>query len=554
MTHQPRQVLATLSLWLAAAPSALGSAASLATSPLLPGVAVTAAAMTTLTGCRVTDEDVHRWEKTEFGPNKLAAVVTHDKYAPALRIEAAASLIRMKPRNGKRVGIERLQESLRDLQPDERKKLVGGLIPIIIAEMDKPAPQQQGMAAEEKKAVDPSIPFKDAAFGLLIYDKAVLVTEDEHKTAIKEALLRWAVADFTTRIAISSQLYGLEQMFRFYKEEGVRVLPPLIKPDSAFDRIAALVADLGDAPTKLAAGQKLVELAKATEGSAFFNKMKPLIKEANLKGGADIDDKRLNLQVTSFQEEQVIKIFASIKKVAKQSRPAVDYLLQVAADKSRSVKIRQAALAALEGALDRQNSNDGTTVLAVASAEDTPDEVRDLAFQRITEQPRETVVKGLYGLFEQKDDKKWKIRWVAASTLLKMSTTKDIPEFLTKLPPALAPGFGMSEPIEYATQMGKMTPPVTREAMTTELKNPVLSIRLTALGYFYAYGKTGDIPLLAAVREDKALLPKVTDNDAKWQCQVPKAGGAKNETETKELASVGDFVKFCVEPNMATRK
>ncbi|MCS6901297.1 MAG: hypothetical protein RMJ98_16615, partial [Myxococcales bacterium] len=53
-----------------------------------------------LVGCSVSNEDVHRWERTEQGPIKLGAVVRHDKYPTRLRIEAAMSLIRMKPRSG----------------------------------------------------------------------------------------------------------------------------------------------------------------------------------------------------------------------------------------------------------------------------------------------------------------------------------------------------------------------------------------------------------------------------------------------------------------------
>src|SRR5579859_6768844 len=59
-------------------------------------------------GCAVSDSDVHRWETTAAGPEKLYAIVTHDKYSFPLRDEAALSPIRMSPRNGKRVGLEYL--------------------------------------------------------------------------------------------------------------------------------------------------------------------------------------------------------------------------------------------------------------------------------------------------------------------------------------------------------------------------------------------------------------------------------------------------------------
>ncbi|PKN48777.1 MAG: hypothetical protein CVU63_04025, partial [Deltaproteobacteria bacterium HGW-Deltaproteobacteria-20] len=55
-------------------------------------------------GCRVDQDDIQRWETTERGPAKLVAVITHDKYEPALRVEAALALVRMRPRGGRRVG------------------------------------------------------------------------------------------------------------------------------------------------------------------------------------------------------------------------------------------------------------------------------------------------------------------------------------------------------------------------------------------------------------------------------------------------------------------
>ena len=83
------------------------------------------------------------------------------------------------------------------------------------------------------------------------------------------------------------------------------------------------------------------------------------------------------------------------------------------------------------------------------------------------------------------------------------------------------------------------------------MKEGSLSGRLTALGYFYAAGKASDIPLLASMEGDKTATPKVDDPDAKWQCDIPKAGS--KETETKEIKDVGEFIKFCVEPAMKGR-
>ena len=80
----------------------------------------TLASASLTTGCRVDVDDVHRWEATERGPDKLVAVLEHDKYAWPLRIEAGLSLVRMRPRAGRRIGIELLTNSLADLSVDAR--------------------------------------------------------------------------------------------------------------------------------------------------------------------------------------------------------------------------------------------------------------------------------------------------------------------------------------------------------------------------------------------------------------------------------------------------
>ena len=81
-------------------------------------------------GCRTTKEDVERWANTTQGPRKLVAVLTHEKYPIELRVEAALTLIRMKPRGGRRVGIQGtddqpgLIDALASMPPPERGKIV----------------------------------------------------------------------------------------------------------------------------------------------------------------------------------------------------------------------------------------------------------------------------------------------------------------------------------------------------------------------------------------------------------------------------------------------
>jgi hypothetical protein len=499
----------------------------------------------TMTGCRVNESDVKRWGTTERGPDKLAAVLTHDKYEYSLRIEAGLELLRMKPRSGRRIGISRLVDCLAQLSPEERKKIIEGMLPTILSQMKAPPP---AAVAGQPAPPDPSFAYKDAAMAMLTYDKAVLVSDEAVRKQLTDALIEWSHHDFEHRLDNSTQMFGMEQMMRTVGAPSLKGLPALINENSKFDRIASLVAELGDQQTKEATAAKLVDLAKQTGSQAWLDKTKPALEEANRASKISPTPEQLQKQLAQYQEEALTKIFAAIKKVG--TRPAIDYCLSVASDKTLNEKRRQAALAAIEGKLDRSNPGDMEKVLALAAADDTPDSVRDLAFQRMGEMPRDQVVNKLYGLF---NSHKWKVRWVAAGTVLRMSSTDQLPEFMSRLPGGLATGFAMTEPLSYGGLIDKMTVKgrTPREAVIPFLKEGSLAARLTALGFFYATGKAADAKLLAPLEADRFPVPKTDDPEAKWQCEVPKADGKENET--KDIKDVGEFVRFCVLPAMKAR-
>lgn len=501
-----------------------------------------------LSGCRVNESDVERWGSTAHGPDKLVAVLTHSKYDPSLRVAAGLELVKMKPRNGRRVGITMLVDALSTLSPDERKPLVAGMAPSLISEIKKAPPPT---VPNQPPPVDTSYPYKDAVVALLTYDRAVLVSDDAQRKALTDALIDWSQHDFEHRLDNSTQMFGIEQMMRAIGAPAVRGLPSLITADSTkIDRIASLVSELGDDATKTAAAMKLVEVAQYTSSQAWVDKTRPSIEEANRASGQkDVSAARLAIQIAQYQDETLTRIFAALKKVG--TRPAVDYCLSFAADKTQPEKRRQAALAALEGRIDKNNPKDIERVLELATSDDTPDGVRDLAFQRVGEMPREQVIGKLYALFNRG---KWKVRWVAAGTALKMLTTAELPEFMSKLPGGSAAGFAITEPLSYGAAIDKMTVKDNkspRQVMTPYLHEGTLAQKLTALGYFYAAGKQSDLSLIASLEQDRAPVPKIDDPEAKWQCDVPKADG--KETETKEIKTVGEFVKDCVEPAMKGR-
>lgn len=506
----------------------------------------TSTAMGGLTGCAVSESDVSRWETTERGPEKLMAVVTHDKYSKELRTEAALGLIRMKPRAGKRIGLDNLITSLSSLDDPSLDKIVTGMVPELTKQITAPPPAK----VETGAPVDLSIPYKDAAFAMLSHDPP-LVKGEANKTALQNALITWSQTDFEHRIENNSQAYGVEQMMRFLGAPSVKGLPTLISEQSTkVDRIAALIADLGDTDTKLKGSTALVTLAKLLASPGWVEKQKPLVMEANKKGqpGVEVKPEALAKQLEVFQDQELTKVFGAMKRLG--GRPVIDYCLEFGGNAKNSEDRRKAALAALEGSIDKNNTSDVDKVFAIAKDDATPDSIRDLAFSRLGELPKEQIVPKLYTLFEPKN---WKIRWVAGSLVLRTMTTKGLPEFMKHLPTSSGTKMGMSEPINFGGLIQKMEAPKgeppTNDAIAPYLASHELGPKLVALGYYYN-GKKTDVGVVTPFQNDASPVPKCEAADScGWTCGVPKSPGSQ-ETEDKEIKTVGDFVKFCVIPSM----
>ncbi|CAN5846443.1 hypothetical protein BH11MYX4_BH11MYX4_29290 [soil metagenome] len=337
---------------------------------------------------------------------------------------------------------------------------------------------------------------------------------------------------------------------RYLGPESVRTLPGLINENTGrIDRVAGLMNDVGDEPTKLKASEALAALAVKYNSKEWLDAQTKVVKESNARNNIKADDNQVAGQVDKIQERRLTEeVFPAMKKVG--GRPAIDYLFAYATETKNPAERRKLALAALEGRVDKSNPADLERTFAIAKNEENPDAVRDVAFQRMGEFPKEQIVPKLYTLFEPK---KWKTRWVAGETVLKtFSSTKQIPDFLARLPRTPATKMGMTEPLSYSGKMRTMEPapgdPKARDVLAPYLSSRELGPKLTALGFFWE-GKKADRPVVAPFENDATLLPKCEKEDeCSWSCDVPKAGS--KETEPKELKTVGEFVRFCLVPSM----
>jgi hypothetical protein len=506
-------------------------------------------------GCAVSESDVHRWESTEGGPEKLYAIVTHDKYSWPLREEAALSLVRMRPRNGKRIGLEflamgfdtsqgRVQGALGVLTEEARRTVVDGITPKLVEVMLKPPPPKPAEGAAVLP--DPSVPYKDAAFALLSHEPP-LATDEKAKSELTAALAQWVQTDFESRIENSSQQFGIEQIMRFVGSPSVKSLPGYITESSTkVDRVCSLVADIGDDDTKKRSAEAVVVLGKRIDSPDWLDKQRALVIESNRVSRVNASPQQVADQLKLYQEQELEKVFTQLKRIG--GRPAVDYCISFAHDKSKSEKMRVDALAAIENRVDKSVPNDVNLIFDVLKDDTNPDKVRGLAMARLGELPKEMILPKLYSLFE----KKWQVRMDAEGMILKMITTKDLPDFMHHLPQTAQTKIGLSEPISTGGRIMGMDPqggPKPRAVLNGFLESKDLGAKLTAIGSYYT-AKKSEASALIPLESDKSPVPKCEPADqCNWTCDVPKAPGSK-ETETKTVTTVGEFVKWCIEPSL----
>lgn len=495
-----------------------------------------------LTGCRTSNQDLQRWASSDQGPSKLVAVLLHDKYSLELRVQAALALVGMKPRPGQQAGVDRMIDSLLSLRSTERSGLISHLLPRLIAEISKPPPTRADQP-------DPTLPFKDAAYALLTHEGETLLTDPSARAQVDAALTQWATTGFAQRLDDTSQKYGVVQVIRHLGAPGVATLPGLIRPGAAkIDQITALVAELGDAPTRLAASQQLVALARDLESQHWFDST----VQSLTTGANALPQARGREQAVLQQNQELMQVFGSMKRLGQP--PSVEYLLALATDTSKPEERRAAALAALEGHLEPHRGPQLNQLFALADDPRTPTLVRDLALRRMADLPRKEVIADLYRLF---DSEQWKTRWLAAELVLRMSEARHLTEFMDHLEPVRT--LAMVEAKRYGALIAELKGTTEQKAdldmaraMTkyAQRSNP-RAVRLTALGYYLTNGSNADVRGVERYSNDVTPIPSCepTDPDCGWQCSVEQNG----QIVEKGLTTLGDFVHFCVLPALRGR-
>jgi hypothetical protein len=519
------------------------------------------ALMAGLVGCAVDLDDLERWESTLGGPKRLSAVVLHDKYPHELRVQAASSLIDMKPRKGRHVGIDRLvrgalvcdSDYMREgepclkhaLDPESRARLVADLVPRIIEELAKPPPPP---AQAGQTAPDPSFNYKDAAYLMLSYEKEQVIADAALREQLQTALVAWAMADFERRLNDRSQAYGMEQLLNLIGAASVEGLPKLMNKEAHdLSKMAEIVARIGSKETKEEAGKQLVAVATYTASEQWRKDKEAELREANRRASLEPTDDQFKKQMEQFQNESVVRIFGSMKRIGGEA--VKKYALEVAAESEAPEARRQVALAALEGHVTKKDTKAIQALIELAKSDKTPGVVVDQAFRRLKELPRDEVAEALYGFLDSSD---WKKRRAASATLLQMSTVRHIDEFLEKLDAKATKNFDLSEAITYGAYLATLKEGDPLPKLEPHMARGKAPSRLSALAYWYEAGTKADVDKVKPFANDSQKVPECEeDGDCKWSCFIASAE-KKDEKVEKKVETVGDFVSYCLMPKMAT--
>ncbi len=490
-----------------------------------------------LSGCRTTESDVQKWGRTEQGPERLVAVVTHDKYPMPLRIEAAMTLATMQPRGGRRVGIPMLVEALGHVPPNERTELVQGMMPTLIAGMAKPI--EEGPDGR----VDPTYPYKDAAFALLTENRQ-LIGDQAVRDALETALVAWAMKEFESRLDDRGQTYGMQQIFREIGPRSVASLPEQIAPGAnSIATMAALISEFGTPETRARASEKLVGIAKQVQSADWRKESTARLEEANKVSGHKPTPEQFEKQLRAYQDEELTRVFASMNKVGGPA--VVEFLLGYAGSPEPTKEMRTAALVAVEGHLDKKSRAQADRLVALARDEKAPDVVRNAALIRLGEFPRDLVIGDLYRLIETSDSQ---LRRIAMMQAFKMSNAQQAEEVLEVIGRS-SNGMSIDEVVTYGDLLGGVAPGEPGHALAMKHGAPGRAVgeRLAALGWFLKYGTSQDDAWLKALENDTQPVPTCQPDDkfCNWNCIVQDAAGASTK---KSVRTVGEVVRYCVLP------
>ena len=459
------------------------------------------------TACAVTDADIEAWKGTVRGPGKIVAVLLAEKYSDSLRIHAGLALVEMERSDVD--GIAELQGGLVQLPEETRRRIVDGMTDGLIQMMNG-----QGAAGGAPTNVGDAPPpiqvrGKDAAFVILQY------ASPAQQSTLTDAIVGWFVTDFNGRSLAGN--FSAEQVIRALGAPAASRLVEAMNarlPQQALTKIAELIAQLGDTPTKARAGERVVAIESEMESAEFLTW---LGERLTTQAAASDPPRTLTAEQidrgATFNREQFIVSGALPAMHHLGDQPVVAARLLVIAQQAsitpEQETRRVAALQALEGHVQ---PGQAATLLALALDPAQPNAVRDYAFDRIADARDRGVVPQLWPVATQAaatSPTAWRARWRVGTLLLSLGGGDVVNEWFTRLPRGTSERYAREELHGYAERLAQVRPAPTT-LMRTKLASTVWFEQAIALYYFERVGTEADLVAIQALTS--STTPTVGDN------------------------------------------
>jgi hypothetical protein len=451
-------------------------------------------AVITLSGCKITSDDLETWKGTVKGPGKIVAVLLTKKYDVALRTRAAMSLIEMERQDVD--GIVELQNAVQNLDEESRVQIIANMLPELEGMMAETADAKSKDA--ESGPSPRQVRAKDASFLMVAF------ADPPSRERLTKSIITWYVKDFQGRNLTGN--YSAEQVVRALGAPAAIVLVDALSSKLAqptIIKIAELVSQLGGPTAKAGAGHKLVAIENEMESDAYLAWLQNEIGK-QLKDSKEKSDPAFILKTAELNRQKYIVDGAlpAMKNLANQKEVA-DRLIQIASVEGKDPKTtekRVCALQALEGNATKDHLQ---SLLALALNSEAPVSVRDYAFDRISDIRSTDAIPPMWPLI--KDAKNQRLRWRAGELVLAIGGPGVLAQFFSSLPGGKDVVYEPEELEGYASRLTQMNP-LPIEVARGQLSSPSWWNRVIAIDFLDRRGTKDDIDRIKKLVGDKAKL------------------------------------------------
>jgi HEAT repeat protein len=429
--------------------------------PASGAVLLAAVAVAQWGGCsKPTSDSIQLWKTTEKGPERLHDALADHSVPPKLRSEAAVAMVDI----GRS---EEVDTVMAQLPADDRAEIAKTLVPAYEAAMNAQGPA--GPFSEKALA------YRDALFSL----RQSVPAETQKQI---DAVLLPAIETELKAGKVRQGRHSLDKMLTAIGAESGAMLVRVLGTDAPYGQVAALLAKVGDEPTRDKGAAALI--ARAPKLKTTDKRPDMLYKAVGALGGPTAV-KFLEEKASSGDKEEAVM---AARALGERRDPAVlPFALKIAADTKADKTLRDEMFGVIEGigGLDSE--------------------------------------KGLVGIISS--DKDEIVRYRAFESMLAARKADGIQPALEAFPASAA--YKKVDVDDLLVKLIEKQGAAARPALVKTLASPAPLARMTAAMALEQMGRAPDAPALEKLASDSA----------------PVKGFPAGETVGKQAARAAEVVK-----------